>query len=176
MNVFSNASKFAQMRIMASTMSRMPTQVVSAIEKETGINIIKAVKAENFDAIKEANEKLSVWKPYAVEIFKSTPEAVWLAKKLTSVDVINVLTNEENADGIIHNIIILIAIGVALMVYGIVLGNLEGPLHDAIPDNSSFAPLANDTPTQLANAGKIATVIPIIAIASVIIGIVYNLM
>jgi len=130
----------------------------------------------NLDAIKKANEKLSAWKPVAVRIFKSTPEAVWTAKKLTGVDVVEILNHEENAEGIVQNIITLIAIGVALMVYGIVLGNLETPLQDAIPENSSFSPLETDTPAQLANAGKIATIIPIIAIAAVIIGIVYRLM
>jgi hypothetical protein len=171
-----NAIGFAHIRNMASAMGRMPPQVVNAIEKETGINIVKAVRTGDYETIKKANKKLSLWKPVAVEIFESTPEAVWVAKKITGVDVVEVLTHEENADGIVQNIIVLIAIGVALMVYGIVLGNLESPLQDAIPENSSFETLKTDTPTQLANAGKIATVIPIIAIAAVIIGIVYRLM
>jgi hypothetical protein len=173
---FLDAIEFAQIRDMASAMGRMPPQIVNAIEKKTGINIVKAVRTGDYEAIKEANKKLSAWKPVAVKIFESTPEAVWAAKKLTGVDVVEVLTHEENADGIVQNIIVLIAIGVALMVYGIVLGNLESPLKDAIPDNSSFSALETDTPAQLANAGKIATVIPIIAIAAVIIGIVYRLM
>lgn len=162
-------------RTMASVMGRIPHEIVNAVKKETGINL-KAVRTGDLDAIKKANEKLSAWKPVAVRVFQSTPEAVWTAKKVTGVDVVELLNHEENAEGIVQNIIVLIAIGVALMVYGIVLGNLETPLQDAIPDNSSFSSLETDTPAQLANAGKIATIIPIIAIAAVIIGIVYRLM
>jgi hypothetical protein len=163
------------MEQVISSLNRCP-ELVATIENHTGINLVDALKHKRYDVINDARQKLKAWQPVAVNIFNNTPEATHLAKKITGVDVVEILNKEENADGVIQSIVFLIAIGVSLMVYGIVLGNLEAPLKDAIPDNSSFQPLEDETPTQLANAGKIASVIPIIAIAAIIIGIIYRLM
>jgi len=98
-----------------------------------------------------------------------------MVSKILGYDVGMALRQEVEGD-LVGGLMGLVVIGVVLMICGIVLGNLEGPLDSAIPANSSFAELKTSIPSNLSNAMGIATIIPIIFAAMLILGVVYMLL
>ena len=109
------------------------------------------------------------------DFFEKYPDSVRVAQKVTGVDVVKELRKREKASGVIQNIIVMVVLGVILMVAGILLGSLEQPLQEAIPDNSSFADLKTDVPSKLSTGLKLSTIIIIISVMAIIIAVLMGL-
>ena len=109
------------------------------------------------------------------DFFEKFPDAVKFAEKITGVNVVKELRNREKANSIINNIILIVILGVILMVAGILLGNLEQPLQEAITDNSSFASLKTNVPSKLATGLNLSTIVIIVSVMAIIIAVLMGL-
>jgi hypothetical protein len=113
----------------------------------------------------------------AIEKFQKLAEIYGVddvAEKILGFNVFDEMKKDVAGD-ITQSLMALVVVGVVLMVMGIILGNLEQPLTDSIPDDSSFANLKESIPSNLTSAMNVAVIIPIILAAVLILGVVYML-
>ncbi len=111
--------------------------------------------------------------PYGAlaKFFEGYPDVVRFVEKVTKINVVKELRKREKASGAINGIIYIVILGVVLMVAGICLGNLEQPLQEAIPDNSSFSDLKTYVPHRLAEGLSLSTIIIVVLVMALIISV-----
>jgi len=148
-------------------MSVKHTEVICSNPMDTATHPTIEAKSENTpirveDALEQFQQLASI---YGVDN---------VAEKILGFNVLDEMKKEVAGD-ITQSLMALVVVGVVLMVMGIILGNLESPLTQSIPDNSSFAGLKTSIPSNLTSAMNVAVIIPIILAAVLILGVVYML-
>jgi hypothetical protein len=149
------------------------------------LNVSKMEVYSTLDAMKEkATHKINRFSETApihikdaVHAFADVAELTGcnaIASKMLGFNITNALRQEVEGN-IMAGLMSLVIVGVVLMVISIILGSLEHPLMQAIPDNSSFVELRDSIPSNLTSALNIAVIIPIILAAVLILGVVYML-